>query len=119
MSQVVAFMPNLDGPNMRKIDAFAADRNYDIACRFVTWMEADNLLRKGDTLILESLLDLDLSGGYLKGLNTTIDLTDKRGITIVTVRENYVLKDDSMSHIQAGVCFFAQMMANTRYEEDK
>ena len=117
--KVIAYVPNFDGPTMRFVEAFADERTYEIDCRVGTWSDADNLLARGDTLILNSLLDLDQSDNSLKGLNTVIDLTDIRRVTIVTARENYVLKDDSTSHIQAGLCFFSRMMAQSYNAEQK
>lgn len=113
---VVAFLPSDDAEITSKVESFSIARSYPIDHRVSDLDAARHILRKGDVLLMHSLLDL--SSDDMAGLNIATDFTDKDQVTVVTVRENYVLKDDTMSHLLAGVCFLTKAVQQS-YDEDK
>lgn len=95
-----------DGDEMVMMTDFAATRNYipdQVAIGAL--QSVVETLSKGDTLILHTMKSLD-QGHYFGFSVPALELLE-RGVTVVTVEENFVLKDDLGSRILVGASSIA------------
>ncbi|AZI61816.1 hypothetical protein RQN9TF_12520 [Rhodococcus qingshengii] len=95
-----------DGPEMLALTDFATARSY-LPDQFAmgALQSAAETLSKGDTLILHTMKSLD-QGHYFGFSVPALELLE-RGVTVVTVEENFVLKDDLGSRILVGASSIA------------